>query len=180
MKKDLIRLGLILFAITFSVAALLSILNETTKDRIAEMERADKQAAMRAVMAGADSFEQITFESPVSNVSEGYYAKKGGELMGYAILVNPNGFGGTVNMMVGVGVSKEVKGIKIISLNETPGLGTKINDPKFLGQYFGKIGVVKISKDGGDIAAISGATVSSKAATTGVNAALSAVSSLKQ
>lgn len=180
MKKEAIRLGFILFAISFCMTAILAVLNEATKDTIAKRADEDKQTAMQAVMTSADAFELITFETPVENVTEVYAAKKDGAVIGYAVLTEPQGFGGPIKMMIGVSLTKEVKGIKIISLSETPGLGTKIDDQKYLGQFFGKTGEVKVSKDGGEIAAISGATISSRASTKGVNAAISAVSSLKQ
>ena len=66
----------------------------------------------------------------------------------------------------------------LTSTAETSGLGSKASDPAFKDQYVGKGGTLAVDKDGGEIAAISGATITSRAVTAGVNSALAAVGQL--
>ena len=102
---------------------------------------------------------------------------------GYAVKVNPSGFNGTVSMMVGVDNSGSVLGISIISQTETAGLGavsaadTSAGEA-FRGQFAGMSGSVSVSKDGGQVDAITGATITSRAVCTGVNAALACVANM--
>ena len=102
---------------------------------------------------------------------------------GYAVKVNPSGFNGTVSMMVGVDNNGSVLGISIISQTETAGLGavsaadTSAGEA-FRGQFAGMSGSVSVSKDGGQVDAITGATITSRAVCTGVNAALACVANM--
>ena len=104
---------------------------------------------------------------------------------GYALQVEPSGFDGTITMMVGVGTDGKVLGISVISHTETAGLGAVAGGENAKGQAFreqfvGKDGFLAVTKDGGDIDAITGATVTSRAVCKGVNAALACVEKLQQ
>ena len=97
--------------------------------------------------------------------------------------VTPTGFDNTITMMVGVDKAGKVLGIDIISHTETAGLGA-VSAAKttageaFRGQFAGCSGEVSVAKDGGSIDAITGATITSRAICTGVNAALACVAGL--
>lgn len=83
-------------------------------------------------------------------------------------------------MMVGVGSDGSVLGISIIKQAETAGLGAVCADKtsageEFRGQFAGNSGSVSVTKDGGSIDAITGATITSRAVCSGVNAALACV-----
>lgn len=162
-----------LFVITALVAILLSLVNMLTKptiDRLAEEKRA---AAMSQVMPGADAYEATGLTG--DGVIEVSAATKDGQLMGYCVQVETNGFGGALQLMVGVDASNTVTGVSILSHAET------LNTDKhgwLIEQYAGRSGVIGVSKNASDdqnIQAISGATVTSKAVTRGVNSALAAV-----
>ena len=86
--------------------------------------------------------------------------------------VAPNGFGGAIDMMVGVDVSGAVTGVAIVSQSETASLGANCTREDFRAQFTGKTGTLSVSKDGGEIEALTGATVTSRAVTEGVNTAL--------
>ena len=99
---------------------------------------------------------------------------------GYAVQVAPAGFGGTITMMVGVDFEGNVLGIDIVSHAETAGLGdTAASDnakgQAFRNQFVGQTGELAVSKDGGTIDAITSATITSRAVTTGINAAIGIV-----
>ncbi|GCD11131.1 RnfABCDGE type electron transport complex subunit G [Clostridium tagluense] len=177
--KENIKLGLILLLITGVAGFLLGGAYEITKAPIAASIEADKQAAMKAILPTADKFEKadvkIEGNEKVSEVNAGL---KGTEIAGYAIKVAPKGYAGPVEIMVGISTEGKVTGIKILSHAETPGLGANAPQPKFSDQYKNKptkekLEVVKTvpSKDT-QIEAITGATITSKAVTLGVNDAV--------
>lgn len=151
-----------------------------TRDRIAEQERVAEERAIRSVLPSAETFialdeatvteaDEAALDSPVSGV---FSAEDGsGNAAGWAIRVAPRGYGGPMNMVIGLDRDGKVAGVSIITQNETPGLGTKImTEPGFLEQFEGW--------DGSDIRAaarsydaISGATRSSNGVRAGVIAA---------
>ncbi len=174
------RLTIVLVAITAVTALLLGFVYELTKDQIAESNREKLDTAMLEVMPDADHFdlvEDLELSDPVTSI---YRAISGESEVGYCVLAAPKGFGGEIELAIGINSDLTVNDLRIISMSETPGLGTKTNDPVFLKQYIGKSGELKLYKSGGsgDIAAISGATRSSTAITNGVNAAIAAVGTL--
>ena len=175
--KENIRLGLILLLITGVAAFLLGGAYEITKAPIAASIEADKQAAMKAILPTADKFEKA--DAKISDkVLEINSGMKGTEIAGYAIKVAPKGYAGPVEIMVGLSTDGKVTGIKILSHSETPGLGANAPQPKFSDQFKNKptkdkLEVVKTvpAKDN-QIQAITGATITSKAVTLGVNDAI--------
>ena len=175
--KENIRLGLILLLITGVAAFLLGGAFEITKAPIAASIEADKQAAMKEILPTADKFEKADVKAN-DKVSEVNAGMKGTEIAGYAIKVAPKGYGGPVEIMVGLSADGKVTGIKILSHTETPGLGANAPEPKFSDQYKNKptkdkLQVVKtVPSKENQIQAITGATITSKAVTLGVNDAI--------
>jgi electron transport complex protein RnfG len=117
-------------------------------------------------------------------VVELYGVSKDGAEAGCVMKVTASGSQGTIVMMVGVDANKAVTGVSVVSHAETSGIGTKVtgNDPLpsgvgVLDQFIGMSGAGTLSV-GSNVTAISGATVSSKGITTGVNAALAAAEAL--
>jgi len=90
---------------------------------------------------------------------------------GWAVLVKPRGYGGPIEMLVGIDTQGRVTGVKILNHRETVGLGAKIVDPKFLNQFKGKTNADALEPKK-DIEAITGATISSRAVCAGVKEAL--------
>lgn len=82
-------------------------------------------------------------------------------------------------MVVGVGTDGTVTGVSIISMSETSGLGANASKESFRGQFVGKSGELAVSKDGGEIDALTGATITSRAVTSGVNTALVVASEMQ-
>ncbi|MCX7614900.1 MAG: RnfABCDGE type electron transport complex subunit G [Clostridiales bacterium] len=181
--NEIIRLGVTLFAITFVVALLLGITNMFTKDRIAAAKEQSAIDAMKLVQPEADEFNPIDVKLDDAVVSSVNEAKKGGEVVGWCVKASPNGYGGTIELMVGISKDKAVTGVSIISLSETPGLGAKASEKSFIDQYVSKTGPLNVVKgsaaDQNDILAISGATITSKAVTSGVQAALDCITKLQ-
>ncbi|MBK5240484.1 RnfABCDGE type electron transport complex subunit G [Clostridium sp.] len=177
--KENIKLGLILLLITGIAGFLLGGSYEITKGPIAATVAADKKAAMTELLPSADNFETADVKLDGNEkISEVNVALKGTEIIGYAIKVAPGGYGGPIETMVGISSDGKVTGIKILALLETPGLGANAPNPEFSDQYDNKptkekLEVVKISPSKeNQIQAITGATITSKAVTLGVNDAI--------
>jgi len=90
-------------------------------------------------------------------------------LQGYAFSTSGSGYGGEISMLIGIDTDYRIKDIGVLSHSETPGLGGKITEQSFTGQFKGlEAGDVALSEDGGSIDAITGATISSRAVTEAV------------
>ena len=109
-------------------------------------------------------------------LSDVYLVTKDGALRGYAASVSPSGFGGAIDLMVGVSSSGEVVGVRVISMSETPGLGSKVGADSFLSRFTGKSGALTA---GEDIEVISGASISSRAVISGVSSVTSSLLDLE-
>ena len=173
-----LRIALTLFIITAVVAGLLAGVNAITKPIIDAANEAKTQAAIASVLEGGYD-EIIENYADASGIVTKVYKGAGG----YALEVTPGGFDNTITMMVGVDFDGNVLGISIVSHTETAGLGavaaakTSAGEA-FRGQFVGTSGSVSVSKDGGTIDAITGATITSRAVCAGVNAALACVAGL--
>ena len=167
-----LRLALTLFLITAVVAAALAGVNSVTKPIIEAQNAAKTQKAIEAVLPGGFDEQLTSFDNQGGLVSKVY---KGAN--GYALEVLPSGFDNTITMMVGVDKSGNVLGIDVISHTETAGLGAVADAETpagiaFREQFIGTSGSVSVTKDGGQMDAITGATITSRAICAGVNAAL--------
>lgn len=174
--KYVVRLALTLLAITAVVAVALAGVNAITEPKIEEFNQQKLQSAIEEVLPGGGS--SVPFTDETETVSTVYQGESG-----YAVEVHPNGFGGAITMMVGVGNDGKVLGISVVSQSETAGLGavcaaTTSPGEAFRGQFAGVSGSIAVTKDGGQIDAITGATITSRAVTTGVNAALDCIANM--
>ena len=173
--KYVLRLALTLLIITAVVAAVLAGVNSITKPAIDKLTAEKTQKAIELVLPGGG--ESVDF--PATDLVSKVYASD----TGYAIEVTPGGFDNTITMMVGVDKAGNVLGISIISHTETAGLGAvaAAETPAgvaFRDQFVGQSGSVSVTKDGGEMDAITGATITSRAICVGVNAALECVAKM--
>lgn len=173
--KEPIKLGIILFLITSVCVGLTGLVYEVTKKKIASQNEIAKQEAMKAIIKSADTFVPV---EDLDNPSgyEIYMAKNSGQDIGVVIKVQKEGYGGAIELMVGVDTEMSIEGVQILSHSETPGLGANITKENFLHQFIDKkapLTLVKGTAQDSDIVAISGATISSTAVTNAVNEALS-------
>lgn len=175
-KKEpgIAMLAVILLAICAVCSLLLGIVNQVTEKRIAELAMAAQRAAMQEVLA-ADDYLEVEYTGSDPLVVKVYSAGDAG----YVVQVAPSGFGGALDIMVGVNADETVSGVSVVSHAETAGLGAKAKtDAAWRAQFVGMSGTLAVSKDGGEVQAITGATITSRAVTDGVNAALGAVAAL--
>ena len=173
-----LRLALTLLAITAVVAAALAGVNSITAPIIDELNAAKTQEAISAVLPGGFDTEIADYADASGIVSKVYQGANG-----YALEVGPGGFDNTITMMVGIDNEGKVLGISIVNHTETAGLGAvaDADTPKgiaFREQFMGASGSVSVTKDGGTMDAITGATITSRAICVGVNAALDCVAGL--
>lgn len=177
LPKYVLRLAGTLLAICVVVAGLLAAVNSITAPIIEEQDYQKVQQAIEAVLPGGG--EAVTDFTDDTGLIANVYASD----IGYAFEVAPAGFGGAINMMVGVDKEGNVLGISIVSHSETAGLGAvaAAETPKgieFREQFVGQSGSVTVTKDGGQIVSITGATISSRAICVGINAALDCAAKL--
>lgn len=201
--NKIIKDACILFAITLVAGVLLGAVYDITKAPIANQNEKAKQEAYKAVMADAESFEEIDGFS-VEDGATAYLAKgdedysadeitevvagiKNNKIVGFVVtVVAGDGYGGDIKFSVGVKADGTYSGTSILSISETAGLGMRAKtDPTFLGQLEGKnVSKFNVVKDGtgssadDKIDAIGGSTVTSKAVIKGVNAALTVYNGL--
>ncbi len=164
MKKEFIKLSAILCLITLVAGLLLAGVNSITAPAIEQAEQKASEEAMQKILPEADNFALLN-EYVTS-------AKKGDEIIGFCTKVTTVGYGGDIVMMVGMDSSGIVQGIEILSHSETAGLGAKIADDDFEGQFRNKSPFAKLVKNGTDspdeITAVTGATISSRAVAKGM------------
>ena len=178
MVKYVLRLAGTLLLITAVVAAVLAGVNSITKPAIDKLTAEKTQEAIAAVLPGGYDSEITDYADETGLVSKVYAGAEG-----YAFEVTPGGFDNTITMMAGVDKSGGVLGISIVSHTETAGLGAvaAAGTPagvSFRDQFVGTSGSVAVTKDGGSLDAITGATITSRAVCVGVNAALACAANL--
>ncbi|MEA5074077.1 MAG: RnfABCDGE type electron transport complex subunit G [Eubacterium aggregans] len=182
--KTVGRLALILFIITAVAALLLALTNSVTKDAIAKQTEEKNIEARQMVLPEAVDFEAVPGVEDIAKeavgdnaniVAEVYAGYKDNQLVGYTVKTVPKGYGGEVETLTGISTDGQVTGITILSNDETAGLGARATETTFQDQYKGldatqEIAVVKGGgASGNQINAITGATITSKAVTLGVN-----------
>ena len=189
--KYIIKLTVTLFLTCCVVAGALGAINMVTEGPIADINKAKTEAAMKAVVVDADNSYfsdalEITADmkaaaaSAGGSVTEFYEVNDGTVAIGHALKIVASGSQGSIEMMVGLDLEGTVTGVSVVKNSETAGIGTKVadNEPNNAGvgvldQFVGKSVADMPLNVGSNVDAITGATVSTKGVTAGVNAALS-------
>lgn len=165
MKSSLRNMVLMLFVIALVCSAAVAVVYDMTKEPIAKAQAQKVVDALRSVLPTFDN----TPEREEVNGCFVYEATSGDEVVGYAVeSTSPNGFNGDVTLMVGVTADGTIYNIEVLSQAETPGLGANMEseDNALLGSFKGKDGAkmtMTVKKDGGDVDALTAATISSRA-----------------
>ncbi len=182
MKKIVID-TLKLLAITLVAGVLLSIVYQLTKDTIAAAEAQELTDSYSAVMSEASEF--VETQSPETdafgedntlNTALYAYDSAGNEIGAVLSVTSHKGYGGDIDITIGIDTDGVITGIVVTSMSETSGLGANCQNEEWISQYIGKSGSVAYTKTGAtadnEIDAISGATKTTRAITNAVNAAL--------
>ena len=173
MKSTLLNMTAVLFGITLVASAGVGVVNMITAEPIAQAKQAAPKAALTEVLPPFDgtTSEELTIDEMPITV---YTATKGGAVAGYAVqTMTKQGFSGVVRLMVGFTPEGEVVNVNVLEQSETPGLGTKMADegnPLLMSVKGQKLeekklvdGKLAVRKDGGDVDALTAATISSRA-----------------
>lgn len=171
-KKDtFINMLVSLFVITIISGFSLGYVNELTVGPIEKGKIERKVNALKLVLPSFDNnpVEDIQLiKSPLAKDSvEVYPAFENNQFVGAAIIGSTEkGFSGLIKVMVGFKPDGAIQNIVVLEQKETPGLGTKMKDEKFLAQFRDKDPSafdLKVTKDGGEVDALTGATITSRA-----------------
>lgn len=169
--------GLMLLLIAVAAALILGCVNGATESRIGEIAEQTMNDAMQTVLPASDYTNlNVSGDGEIETI---YAADNGG----WVVKVTESGSQGLITMMVGVNADYTCSGISITESSETAGLGAIANQASekgdaFRAQFIGQSGDVAVTREGGEIDAISGATITSKAICRGVSAALAVCQSL--
>ena len=188
LKSTLPNMLLSLTVICIVASAVLASVNQLTAGPIAASKAASLEAAVKEVVPEFDN--KPTEEAYMAATSDGdslkiYPAKKDGELVGVAVESSTQkGFSGEIKVVVGFDVEGKLLNYSVQQHSETPGLGSKMqewfrtdkNNQSVIGRTLTADGV-KVTKDGGDVDAITAATISSRAFLDAINRAYSAYKS---
>lgn len=189
MKSTLFNMVAVLFTITLFASAGVGVVNRITEEPIAAAKAAAVVEALNKVLPPFEETEseELTIDELPITV---YTARSAdGNVVGYAVqTATKNGFGGLIRMMVGFSPEGEVVNVNVLEQTETPGLGTKMADEgnPLLVSIQGKRletmqlvdGKLAVRKDGGDVDALTAATISSRAYCDAINRAWMAYKSV--
>ena len=166
--KYYLKLGFILFIITAIASGVLAYMNTLTQPIIEENQRIAQEKARKEVLPSA-----ITFEEVIGDITYHIGKDAGGNIVGYTFVASLYGYSSDVKTMVGINTDLIIEKIKIISQAETPGLGANCEKPEFQTQFSEKQETdMKVDKDGGNIVSLTGATITTRAITNSIKAAL--------
>lgn len=144
--------------------ALLMFISSITLPRVEAYQDEEVRQMLSEMFEDMDDFE---VEDEVYNIL------KDGEILGYAFRGTGSGYGGDINILIGLNSDKTIRDVVVLSHTETPGLGSMITESSFLDQFTGlSLEEIKLSKEGGAADAITGATISSQAMVEGIKQAI--------
>ncbi len=169
-ESNFVNMVLVLSVITAFAALALGAVYVVTKKPIEIAQKQKQEAAIRQVLPAFDSLKVVMLPDAEGNDSLQFnIATQGGKLIGVAIKTyTDKGFGGRFDVMVGLLPDGTINNTAVLDMKETPGLGTNImhKNSDFPNQFEGKNPAsfdLKVTKDGGDVDAITAATISSRA-----------------
>ena len=182
--KEMIKMVLVLSLICGLSGLTLATVRQATSSRIEEQVLTYVQGpALEQIFSGYDNNpvkDRKTFDTPSGPVTV-FPVMQSGKLTGVAFETFGKGYGGDIGVMVGFATdSSRLEGIGITTLKETPGLGARVVEPDYRDQFKGHAtDSIALEKQGGDIAAISGATISSTGTVAAVNQAVKIFNTIK-
>ena len=173
---EVAKIAAILTAICLVITLALAGTNMLTKDVIAAPAQAAKEETCRAVVP-ADGYVYLSDEYEGFDDCDAYLAVSDGIVTGAAITTSSKGYGGAVQVMTGIDQTGRVAGVSILDHSETAGLGANAEKPKFLDQFITGSDELQpesyaVTKDGGQVDAVTAATRTSRAVSNAVNEAL--------
>ena len=155
--KEMMRYGFILALICVAAAGLLATVNSFTRSKIIEQLQQEERAALKEVMPNAVKFNEVRNDKGEEVL---YYKAFDNQdkLIGFVFKASSKGYSSVIETLAGILLDDRISAIKVISQNETPGLGVRITEKKFTDQFKSKN-----SLDLSGVETIAGATISSRA-----------------
>lgn len=175
MIKNMLKTGLFLFIVSAISGLLLAYSESITGPIILENQLKAELEAQNNILP-SKAFRDFNVEEAGKTVNFKVGFDENNKVTGAVFKVSPKGFGGPINTLVGINAQGKVTGYKILSLSETPGLGSKLTSEKFTENLKTLLALnsnprFKVKKDGGDVDAITAATISSRAFCVGLSEA---------
>ncbi|MFA4888120.1 MAG: RnfABCDGE type electron transport complex subunit G [Candidatus Omnitrophota bacterium] len=153
--KEMARYGITLAVICVAASASLAIVNKITSPRIIAQAQAEEQSSLKEVMPQAESFLAV---KPKEEVLYYKALDKQGKFLGVVFKAAAKGYSSVIETIAGMTKQGVITDIKVISQNETPGLGARVTENSFTDSFKNK--PIEVM---GEIQAITGATISSQA-----------------
>ncbi|MBC8312894.1 MAG: RnfABCDGE type electron transport complex subunit G [Candidatus Cloacimonetes bacterium] len=164
--KDILKITVVLLIICIIAGGVLAFVYKKTAPKIAENKKLEEENARKEVLPKAEYFESVSDNGKI------FYYKGFNEnqnLVGFAFQCEKEGYSSTIQTMVGIDTLFQITGIKIVSQQETPGLGAKVSKLEFTEQFKSKNPEkILADKDGGKIESITGATISTRTITNSI------------
>lgn len=187
---EMFKLGLVLMLVALAAAVGLGLVNSRTAPIIAHQKEMEKQNAMSEVAVSLDFEDSLAFDSLEVQGLFDPYASTGNSLrlvkvsvppdtasIGYLFIAYGKGYSSTIQTMVAADMQGRVVGSTILYQQETPGLGANVVDPSKLIDKFNGLTAPQclLTKDGGNVDAMTGCTITSRAVTNSVREGLEAM-----
>jgi electron transport complex protein RnfG len=153
--KEMVRYGFILALICLVASSLLAVVNLLTRPRIIAQAEVEEKTTLSELLPEASRFEPVKIDNEVAYY-KGYDTN--GRFQGVVFKASGKGYSSTIETMVGMLKDGKIHAIKVVSLNETPGLGSKVAEPDFISRFTNR-DISGLSQ----VQAITGATISSGA-----------------
>ncbi len=153
--KEIVKYGFTLGLICFISSSVLVAVHAVTAPKISQAREKGEQAALKEALPDCVDFKACMEDGKIS-----YYrgVDSSGNLKGFVVISSGKGYSSDIQVMAGLNTNLEIINVKILSQDETPGLGSRVTSPEFLGQFKGKV-----ADNFEGVQAISGATISSNA-----------------
>lgn len=175
-----LRLMVVLAVISAVAAGTLALVDSFTKPKIEAFKAQSEASAYQQVLPEADSFaedaelmETIAKQPGFSYIQNVKIGTNQGNKVGWVCKVASPGYSSNIEMLVGIKADGKLSKVMVLDQKESPGLGTNVTDPGFIEQapiiHANAGQELKVTKDGGEIQAITGATISSRAVLNGIN-----------
>ncbi|MDK2896068.1 MAG: H+/Na+-translocating ferredoxin:NAD+ oxidoreductase subunit [Candidatus Atribacteria bacterium] len=170
--KKILQTALILGLVCVVAAFSLALVNQLTQAEIERRAREELELALKQVFPQAEEFKEVEpeglnlpWERENFSLLQIFVVQAAGERVGFVFEATSTGYGGPIRLLIGISSREnELVGIQILDHQETPGLGSNITSPDFIGQFYSK-SLTDPFTIGEDIEAIAGATISSQAVT---------------
>lgn len=163
LKSSLTNMLVVLTVIAVVAAGVLASVNAVTAPQIERINAENLAAGIKAVM-GSDNI-QVSEPQEIEAFTAYDIHDQNGQVLGKAVVTTENGFGGPLKVLVGFDTESNILGYTVLEHQETPGLGAKAGEwfqDKIIGMNPGKNNFT-VSKDGGEVDAITASTITSRA-----------------